>query len=133
MALSETNRAEIRYLLGWPFRFFQDDTRLERGMGSLDSYTLSSGSTTTETRILALVTEAKAGLTAATATQGILMSVDAAGSSKLDRVREWKGQLATARRAIREIAATLSVPVQVDITSTAAGRGPNEAGFAPWG
>jgi len=131
--LVEQNRAEIRYLLGWPFRFFQDDTRLEKAMDSLNSYTLSSGDSTTEARVLALVTEAKTALTAATATQGILMAVDASGSSKLDRAREWKGQLATARRAIRELSATLSVPVQVDITCTSAGRGPTDAGFAPWG
>lgn len=132
MALTETNRAEIRYLLGWPFRYFQDNSRLENAMASLDSYTSSSGSSVTETRVLALVTTAKAAIAAASATQGILMAVDAAGSTTLDRARQWKAHLADGRRAIRELAATLSVPVRVDITSTAAGRGDTD-GYAPWG
>lgn len=131
MALTETNRAEIRWLLGWPFRFFQDDTRLEQALASLDSYTASSGSTTTETRVLALVSEAKTALTAATATQGILMSVDRAGSAELTRHREWSGQMATARRAINELSSTLSCPVRSDITSVAPRTANNS--HLPWG
>lgn len=124
MALSAANRADIRYFLGWPARWFQSDSRLEQAMNALDSLT-AQDSGATETLVLACVTSAKAIDTALVTAWGRIKalkvgSIDLPGAMEVETLRR------EGRRFVGRLAAILGVHPVADVFGSGAGAGSNE-------
>ncbi len=116
MALTDTQKAEIRDFLGWPARFHDRDDRLE------NAFTALADLPDDETRIIALLNKAKDIETRITDALGRIKA-SAVGSITLNQaeILQLKSE---GRRAVNRIAAILYVPVKANAFGGGAAGGP---------
>ena len=117
MALTATQRADVRTALGWSARFHQTDSRLEQAMNALAAEPES------ETQVIALLAEVVDIKTKLKTAHSRLKAVKV-GSINLDGLRtEIVGLRMEGQRHTGEIAAILGVERRHDIFSSSAPRG----------
>lgn len=116
MALSATQKSDIRDLLGWPARFHDDDGRLERAFSALEALP------TDETLIASLLTKAKDLEMRITDALGRI-KVSSAGSITLNPA-EISMLRAEGRRCVNRMAAILGVEVKQHSFGGGTGGGP---------
>lgn len=128
MALTPTQRADVRRYLGWSARFHQFDSRLEQAMNALDTEPeheaqITNPLTGTPPGILAALEDIDSKLTAAHSR----LKADKVGSILLNR-REMRQLYREGRRHTRRLAAILGVERRIDVygggdVNTFAGHG----------
>lgn len=112
MALTATQKAEVRRSLGWPARFFQYDTRLEQAMSAIETQPEHEAQVI---EILASVVDVKEKLLDAHKR----LKASKVGSIELDTLREeTMGLRMEGRRFTGELSAILGVPRKHDIFSS---------------
>ena len=120
MALSDTQKAQIRMYLGWSERFFQFDSRLQQAMGAIQA----------EAELLITDTLANGGLLASLAdidtkltASHSRLKADVVGSIKLNR-----SEVSQLRREGKRLAGRLASMLGVKIRNNAFGAA--RGGFA---
>lgn len=120
MALSEANKAKIRFYLGWPERFHQTDSSLEQAMLAID--TKPDAQTLIEAELTRLASiDTKIDDSANRFKAMKVGSIELPGGLELGLLRS------QGRAAVGRIASILGVNVRHDVFS---GTGPTS--FATW-
>lgn len=113
MPLTAAERADIRYFMGWPARFFQTSSLLEQAMSALD------GQPESLVLVQAAVTACKDIDTKLIDAHGRLKAMKV-GSIDLPGNREISSLRDEGRRWVGRLSATLGCPIMQDVFSGAA-------------
>jgi len=116
VALTASDKADVRFFLGWSARFHQSDSRLEQAMSALDTEPEA------EALVLAAIVSCKDIDTKLTDAHGRLKAMKV-GSIDLPGDREIQTLRKEGRRHVGRIALTLGVEVRHDVFSSSRYRG----------